>query len=129
MGSFLAELFRDLVSYLDKFFLWCWSLPETVFYWVVDFIIWVKVESYTLAINFCLDSLDGLNSLFPNFNFEKSFFLETLSKVNVFLPIDDFVGIGVFLLETWISVKIFRLTSYLYMTFLFPKTIVTPKGG
>lgn len=76
MGAFLAELFRDLVSYLDKFFLWCWSLPEMILYWVVDFIIWIKVESYTLAINFCLDSLDGLNSLFPRSGLKSQDFLK-----------------------------------------------------
>jgi hypothetical protein len=94
----------------------------------------MREETLNALGKLLFDSFSVLASLAPfplNVNQETlhSFYV----NANIFFPVDDLVTLAVFLLETWVMVKVARYSVFLALIFFKPRkpklSIIDSSGG
>lgn len=111
MFSFLADIWDALCSLI----ILCWDalvfLLKTICLWFVDLFNWLKEETCNICINLIYDSISAVGtSVNPDFSCDRTEFLNALSAINLFFPVDNFIQWTLFLLATWLTVCIIRIT-------------------
>lgn len=119
--SVLSDCVTTVLDYFTSAFTFVVSIPFKIFGWIIDFFVWLKVESYNMAIEFFVEQLKMLSDFYPDFQFDEDYFITIMSQINIFFPVDDLLMTAVFLLETWVSVKLFKLCAWVGIKYIMPK--------
>ena len=89
----------------------------------------MKTEIFNLLIEGIYEFIETLTSYFPDLPTpDKTAFLDTVNKVNVFFPVDDLLTVIMLLLTFSLTVRGFRLVIYVISRFKIPK-LPTDFGG
>ena len=122
MIAWFQSILTALTNGWNAFLSWLGSIPN----WLVSLWDWYKQETLSLVFNFFWDSFSKLASFSPfNFNVDQQSLNHAYICANIFLPMDDITAIAIFLFETWLAVKIFKFSMFLF-AMLFRKPTKTP---
>jgi len=125
MIAWFQSILNMIVAGWNAFLGFLGNIPH----WLVGLWDWYKTETLSLVFNFFWDSFSKLASISPyNFNVDATTLTHCYAYTNIFLPLDDCVTLAIFLFETWLAVKIFKFSTYLFLL-LFRKPSKAPFGS
>jgi hypothetical protein len=130
MGDLITSFFNGLKSIffsVCEFFLY---LPVKLINAIIALWGWFKEETLKALGNLLWDSFSKLSSLSPwEYQVDQQYLESLYVNINLFIPLDDLCTIGIFLLETWLMVRVAKYSVLLALIFFRPKKPVFKTDG
>lgn len=116
----------DFLAAIGKFIYdvaaWFLSLPGKLINALIDLWYWMREETLKALGNLLWDSFSVLASISPwNFDIDQQLLNKMYSTANTFFPVDNLIVILIFLLETWLMVKVAKYSVWLALIFFRPR--------
>ena len=129
MFQILQYFLTALLNWFKGIFLSLFEFIKTIVVFFLEIFNWLKTEIFNLLIEGIYEFIETLTSYFPDLPTpDKTAFLDTVNKVNVFFPVDDLLTVIMLLLTFSLTVRGFRLVIYVISRFKIPK-LPTDFGG
>jgi hypothetical protein len=123
MGELITSFFDGIKAIFVTVLEWFLAFPIKLVQAIIDLWLWLKEETLKGLGNLLWDSFSKLSSISPwEFQVDQEFLESLYVNVNLFIPLDDLCAIGIFLLETWLMVKVAKYSVVLALLFFRPKT-------
>ena len=118
----MFDALQTIVDFLYNCFMYIIEIPVNVIKYVFDLWLWLQSELLVSTSKFLIENL---SELFASGGYDVERPAEILNSVyetvNFFIPLDDLLMIGMFLLETYILVKVGGKLFFLGMKYIIPR--------
>lgn len=118
----MFDALQTIVDFLYNCFMYIIEIPVNVIKYVFDLWLWLQSELLVSTSKFLIENL---SELFASGGYDVERPTEILNSVyetvNFFIPLDDLLMIGMFLLETYILVKVGGKLFFLGMKYIIPR--------
>ena len=122
MFDWVTDFFLGLCGVISTVAEWMLNLPAAIVNALIDLWYLLKDETLNALGNLLWDSFSVLANLSPwNFNVDQELLNSIYVNANLFFPVDDLIAIAIFLLETWVMVKVAKYSVFLALTFFKPR--------
>jgi hypothetical protein len=122
MFDWLTYFLNAIGSFIVQALEWFLSLPLKLINALIYLWYWMREETLRCIGNLIWDSFNVLSSLSPwNFTVDEQLLHKIYSTANLFFPVDDLIVILIFLLETWLMVKVAKYSVWLALIFFKPR--------
>lgn len=119
----MIDALQTIVDFLYNCFMYIIEIPVNVIKYVFDLWLWLQSELLVSTSKFLIENL---SKLFASGGYDVERPTEILNSVyeavNFFIPLDDLLMIGMFLLETYILVKVVGKLFFLGMKYVIPRS-------
>ncbi len=130
MFDYLTQIFTALKTFFVEMFNAIIAVPAAIVNFVIGALDWLKTETVNCAYNFIFDQLANFSSLTGfNIAFSQEDITMFFTNVNVFFPVDELLTMGIFLLDTWLAVRLFKMGLWVLFKFFKPSTLLSLGGG
>lgn len=113
---------QKIMDFIYDCFMFIIEIPYNVVLYVFELWLWLQSEMLAITSKFLIENL---SKLFATGGYDVDRPTEILNTVyeavNFFIPLDDILMIGMFLLETYILVKVFGKLFFLGMKYVIPR--------
>ena len=122
MFDWINDFFAGLIDIVVTFVEWLLTLPVKLINYLIDLWYWIREETLNGLKNLLWDSFQALVSLSPwEFTVDEQLLNSIYVNANIFFPVDDLVAMGIFLLETWVCVRVARYSVFLALLLFHPR--------
>ncbi|MCF7900573.1 hypothetical protein K9K77_03620 [Candidatus Babeliales bacterium] len=122
MFDWIGDFFVALGQMLYNIIEWFLNLPLKLINFLIDVWYWLREETLKSLGNLLWDSFSALASLSPYpINVDQYQLEYFYVNANIFFPVDDMIVLAVFLLETWIMVRVAKYSVWLALIFFRPR--------
>lgn len=122
MFDWIPDFLEAIGKFIYDACIWFLSLPVKLINALIDLWYWLREETLRAIGNLIWDSFSVLSSLSPwEFTVDKQLLYSMYSTANTFFPVDNLVTMLIFLLETWLMVKVAKYSVWLALIFFRPR--------
>lgn len=122
MFDWVSDLWTSICDFIVTVITWLLNLPLKLINYLIDLWYWMREETLKSIGNLLWDSFSTLASLSPYpLNIDQTTLHSFYVNANIFFPVDDMIVLAVFLLETWIMVRVARYSVWLALIFFKPR--------